>query len=219
MEHCNEIEDVPEEKFDKKFTDCTKERDGKSLYDFQSEDIWKLHNFSLSEFTGQVVLVVNLASFWGSTPQYFCLNALIEKYSGEKFQVLGFPCNQFGLQEPGANAREILATLQSVRPGGGFFPNFKMFSKTEVNGKNESAIFTFLKSRCLPPRRLFFDTQKLFYEPLHQNDIRWNFEKILVDHKGQPFRRYEPSVKPTDLIPDIDALLLKTKQSDKKQKH
>jgi len=63
MEQCNEIEDVPEEKFDKKFTDCTKERDGKSLYDFQSEDIWKVHNFSLSEFTGQVVLVVNLASF------------------------------------------------------------------------------------------------------------------------------------------------------------
>merc|ERR1719153_323238 len=63
MEQCDEIEDEPEEKLDKKFTDCTKDRDGKSLYDFQSEDIWKLQNISMSSFTGQVVLVVPVASF------------------------------------------------------------------------------------------------------------------------------------------------------------
>ena len=97
------------------------------------------------------MLVVNLASFWGYTPQYYSLNALTEKYAERPFNILGFPCNQFLrqvrsslmtdfkpdimfiAQEPGANASEIFAVLKHVRPGDGFVPNFEMFAKSDVS--------------------------------------------------------------------------------------
>lgn len=120
---------------------------------------------------------------------------------------MGFPCNQFLRQEPGANASEIYATLKYIRPGDGFVPNFAMFAKTDVNGKSENPIYTFLKSRCASPRPEFSDTKKYFYEPFHATDIRWNFEKFLIDPHGNPVRRYEESLEPLNIIPDIDNLL------------
>jgi len=86
-------------------------------------------------------------------------------------------------------------------------PNFDMFAKTDVNGKNQNPIYTFLKNRCDPPRQEFSDTKKYYYEPFHGNDIRWNFEKFLVDHRGHPIRRYDESLDPMDIVPDIDIAL------------
>lgn len=120
---------------------------------------------------------------------------------------MGFPSNQFLRQEPGANASEILATLKHIRPGQGFEPNFKMFAKSDVNGKSQNPIYDFLKSRCPSVRPQFQDSYKLYYEPKHQDDIRWNFEKFLVDHHGQPVRRYDESLDPLLLVPDIEVLL------------
>lgn len=183
-----------------------------NLFKYNSLDIEKENNISLSNYQGNVSLVVNLASFWGYTPQYYSLNALMEKYKKEPFQILGFPCNQFLRQEPGANASEIYAVLKHIRPGDGFVPNFDMFEKTDVNGKNQNPIYTFLKSRCDPPRQEFSDTKKYYYEPFHGNDIRWNFEKFLVDHDGTPIRRYDESLDPMKIVPDIDNLLRKLKR-------
>jgi len=195
---------------EEKFTECeAPEDDTNSLYNFTTEDIEKLNNISFSdpEYTGKVLLVVNLASFWGYTPQYYSLNALTEKYADKPFKILGFPCNQFLRQEPGANASEIYSVLKHVRPGEGFVPNFEMFAKSDVNGKNENPIYTFLKGRCPSVRKEFQASYKLYYEPYHQDDIRWNFEKFLLDHRGQPMRRYDESLDPEDIIPDIDLLL------------
>uniref|UniRef100_A0A8C2E4S9 Glutathione peroxidase n=1 Tax=Cyprinus carpio TaxID=7962 RepID=A0A8C2E4S9_CYPCA len=110
------------------------------------------------------------------------------------FTILGFPCNQFGMQEPGKNI-EILSGLKYVRPGNGFVPNFQLFEKVEVNGVNEHALFTFLKvGHCLI---------KLFWEPLKINDIKWNFEKFLVGPDGRPVMRWFPRVNVSEVRADI----------------
>ena len=77
----------------------------------------------------------------------------------------------------------------------------------KVNGKDENPIYTFLKSRCPSVTKEFAASYKLYYEPYHADDIRWNFEKFLINHKGHPVRRYTESLTPTEIIPDIDALL------------
>jgi len=84
-----------------------------------------------------------------------------------------------------------------------------MFAKTDVNGENQNPIYTFLKSRCDPPRQEFSATKKYYYEPFHGSDIRWNFEKFLVDGDGHPIRRYDESLDPSRIVPDIDRELLK----------
>jgi len=134
------------------------------------------------------------------------MNALAEFYADQDFVILGFPCNQFGLQEPGATASEIINGIKYVRPGGGFEPKMTLFKKTDVNGKNENSIFTFLKSACQ-----YTDTSYssgLYYEPLVVGDIHWNFEKFLIDKNGKPYSRYHPSVVTSNTIKeDINALL------------
>merc|ERR1712227_710186 len=102
---------------------------------------------------------------------------------------------------------EIFSVLKHVRPGDDFVPNFEMFAKSDVNGKNENPIYTFLKSRCPSVRKEFQAPYKLYYDPYHQDDIRWNFEKFLIDHRGQPVRRYDESLDPLEIVPDIDVLL------------
>uniref|UniRef100_A0AAY4E2W5 Glutathione peroxidase n=1 Tax=Denticeps clupeoides TaxID=299321 RepID=A0AAY4E2W5_9TELE len=113
------------------------------------------------------------------------MNALHEELKGYGFVVLGFPCNQFGKQEPGEN-HEILPTLQYVRPGNGFVPNFELFEIGDVNGLYEQGLFTFLK--------VSVETDLLFWEPLKVNDIKWNFEKFLVGPDGKPVMRWYPRV-------------------------
>jgi glutathione peroxidase len=142
---------------------------------------------SLAEFRGRVLLIVNTASKCGFTPQYGGLEELYRKYEKRGFAVLGFPCNQFGAQEPGT---EVEIGVFCDRNYGVSFP---MFSKIDVNGPHADPLFTFLKSR----------------KPgvLGTKGIKWNFTKFLVDRLGRPTRRYGPNVEPKSLSAAIDGLL------------
>ncbi|KAJ8015062.1 hypothetical protein DPEC_G00022230 [Dallia pectoralis] len=137
------------------------------------------------------------------TLQYLELNALHEEMKNYGFTVLGFPCNQFGKQEPSAN-HELLASLKYVRPGNGFVPNFLLFEKGDVNGETEQEVFTFLKNSCPPVGDSFGNpTNRLFWQPLKVNDIKWNFEKFLVGPDGKPVMRWFPRVPVSEVRADI----------------
>eukprot|EP00397_Hematodinium_sp_SG-2012_P063784 GEMP01088809.1.p1 GENE.GEMP01088809.1~~GEMP01088809.1.p1 ORF type:complete len:138 (+),score=19.16 GEMP01088809.1:231-644(+) len=133
------------------------------------------------------------------------MNVLQESYSN--FEILGFPCNQFGKQEPAGNAQELSNGVKFVRPGNGYEPNFTIFKKIEVNGENEHPLYTYLKEFCPPTRETFSDTSKLHYSPLRNNDIRWNWEKFLITKSGKPFMRYDPGTKPEEIKNDVLFLL------------
>jgi len=139
------------------------------------------------------------------------MNALYHRF--RNLEVIATPCNQFGLQEPGRNATEILNSLKYVRPGNGFIPSFPLFEKLDVNGENEHPVYTFLKSSCPSPSLTFATKEKLYYHPLHANDIRWNFEKFLIDCQGRPVARYTPSFPPENMVDDIQALIRECRQS------
>lgn len=160
-------------------------QNGDSFYSFKMRDI-KGNVVSLGEYKNKVVLVVNTASKCGLTPQYEGLEALYQKYQSRGFVVLGFPCNQFLGQEPGT-AEEIqnfCSTKYNV--------TFPLFEKISVNGKETNPLYQFLKSK-----------QALD----GNNDIRWNFEKFLIDKNGNPVKRFSPKTKPAELIGDIESLL------------
>uniref|UniRef100_A0A8C4SWR1 Glutathione peroxidase n=1 Tax=Erpetoichthys calabaricus TaxID=27687 RepID=A0A8C4SWR1_ERPCA len=116
------------------------------------------------------------------------MNALMDKFTGASFTILGFPCNQFGLQEPEENY-ETLNVLKYVRPGGGFIPRFQVFGKLEVNGADEHPLFTFLKESCSFVNPFIGDPKRLYWSPMKVSDIRWNFEKFLILPNGVPFKR------------------------------
>ena len=140
----------------------------------------------LSKYQGKVVLVVNVASKCGLTPQYEQLQALHKKYGEQGLAILGFPCNQFGQQEPG-DADEIEG--QCLVNYGVSFP---MFEKIDVNGKHAHPIYRWLKAAL--PGTL-------------GGAIKWNFTKFLVDRNGRVVERYAPTTKPEALRADIEALL------------
>ncbi len=142
---------------------------------------------SLADYAGKVVLIVNTASKCGFTPQYTGLEALYERYRERGLVILGFPCNQFGHQEPG-NAAEIgeFCTLN-------FGVTFPLFAKVEVNGPHAAPVFEFLKSA----QPGVFGSQA----------VKWNFTKFLIDRRGQPVARYAPTTAPEKLAADIEALL------------
>ena len=142
---------------------------------------------SLDRWKGQVLLIVNTASKCGFTPQYEGLEALHRKYADRGFEVLGFPCNQFGAQEPG-DAAEI-ASFCSLT----YDVTFPVFAKIDVNGAGADPLFERLKA----------DAPGV----LGSKAIKWNFTKFLVDRSGQVVRRYAPTTKPEDLAADIEALL------------
>uniref|UniRef100_A0A3Q2XJJ8 Glutathione peroxidase n=2 Tax=Hippocampus comes TaxID=109280 RepID=A0A3Q2XJJ8_HIPCM len=122
--------------------------------------------------------------------------------------ILGFPCNQFGKQEPGNN-RDILPALKHVRPGNDFVPNFLLFEKGDVNGKDEQGVYTFLKSSCPPVSDNFGNpTNRLFWDPLKVSDIKWNFEKFLVGPDGKPVMRWHPAVSVSEVRAGIRKYLL-----------
>uniref|UniRef100_A0A667XX94 Glutathione peroxidase n=1 Tax=Myripristis murdjan TaxID=586833 RepID=A0A667XX94_9TELE len=133
------------------------------------------------------------------------MNALMEMFGDLNFTVLGFSCNQFGLQSPEVN-HETLNVLKYVRPGGGFVPKFPVFGKVEVNGLNEEPLFTFLKvyltfvsAESLPfVNAVIGDIKKFYWSPIKVNDIRWNFEKFLIsaDVGGEIHRRTSVEAAP-----------------------
>jgi glutathione peroxidase len=144
---------------------------------------------SLSQYKGKVVLIVNVASKCGFTPQYKGLQNIFDKLNSKGFAVLGFPCNQFGAQEPG-NEEEI-KNFCSLN----YNVSFPMFAKVDVNGEKADPLFSFLK-KSEPG---IFGTEM----------IKWNFTKFLVDKEGNVLRRYAPNVSPESLEADILAALEK----------
>jgi glutathione peroxidase len=157
-----------------------------TIYEFSATTLGGKEQ-SLAEYKGKVVLIVNTASKCGFTPQYAGLEALYEKYKDQGFVILGFPCNQFGAQEPGSES-EIEQFCQ-VNYG----VKFPMFGKIDVNGSNAHPLYKFLTSE----------------KPgiLGTEAIKWNFTKFLVDKNGNPVKRYAPNTKPEDIADDIEKLL------------
>lgn len=142
---------------------------------------------NLAEKAGKVLLIVNTASKCGFTPQYEGLEALYKKYADDGFEVIAFPCNQFGAQEPG-NAEEI-ANFCSLK----YDVTFPLMAKVDVNGAAADPLYDWLKSEA--PGLM------------GTRSIKWNFTKFLIDRDGKVVRRYAPTDKPEALEKDIKALL------------
>ncbi len=141
----------------------------------------------LSEFEGKVVLIVNVASKCGLTPQYAGLEALFKQYGERGFVVLGFPCNQFAEQEPGTN--EEIASFCEVNYG----VTFPVFTRIDVNGDDTHPLYKWLKESA--PGILGSEA------------IKWNFTKFLIDRSGAVVERYAPTTEPADIAGDIEKLL------------
>ena len=156
------------------------------IYDIELNTI-DGRNEKLGAFAGKVMLVVKVASQCGFTPQYEGLEALYRRYSGRGLVVLGFPCDQFGHQEPGdaAAIRNFCDDKYDV--------TFPLYAKTEINGENAHPLFRALKRRA---KGL-----------LGTSAIKWNFTKFLVDRRGEAAKRYAPIVRPVALARDIERLL------------
>ena len=142
---------------------------------------------SLSDYKGQVLLVVNTASKCGFTPQYEGLEELYQDHKDAGFSVLAFPCNQFGAQEPGST-EEIVEFCETR-----FKTSFPLFEKIEVNGDGTHPLYKHLKSSV----KGIMGTER----------IKWNFTKFLVNQQGEVVKRYAPSTKPEAIASDIEALL------------
>lgn len=141
----------------------------------------------LKRFRGQVALVVNTASQCGLTPQYEGLQALYDRFRDRGFVVLGFPCNQFGQQEPGE--ADAIAQFCEVNYG----VSFPMFEKVDVNGENAHPLWVWLKAT--KPGALGIEA------------IKWNFSKFLIDREGRVVERYAPTTEPSAIAADIERLL------------
>ncbi len=157
-----------------------------SIYDFSVTDI---HGkpVKLDRYKGRAMLIVNTASKCGFTPQYKGLEALYEKYHAKGLEVLGFPCNQFGEQEPGDE--KAIAQFCEINYG----VTFPLFAKVDVNGEHAAPLFSFLKAE----------------QPgiLGTEGIKWNFTKFLVDREGRVIARFAPKDTPEAIAADIEKLL------------
>lgn len=158
-----------------------------SFYNFSAIDLGG-KEISMEDYAGKIVLVVNTASKCGFTPQLESLEKLYTAYKHKGLVILGFPCNQFGNQEPGDEAS--IAEGCVVHYG----VTFPMFSKVEVNGKNTHPIFKFLKKE-LPG--------------VFGKRIKWNFTKFLIDQHGRPVKRFSPTTKPEKIEPFVAEALKK----------
>jgi glutathione peroxidase len=157
-----------------------------SIYDFHAESL-RGKDVPFSDFKGQVLLVVNTASKCGFTPQYEGLEKLYEKHHAQGLSILGFPCNQFGAQEPGGS-EEIGAFCQA-----NYGVSFPMFEKVDVNGAAAHPLYKFLSRE----KRGILGTA----------NIKWNFTKFLIDRAGKIVARYSPLAKPESLEAPVSKLL------------
>lgn len=155
------------------------------IYNYKVKDN-KGDLIDMKQYEGKVLLIVNTATGCGFTPQYNGLQDLYDKYKDKGFEVLDFPCNQFGHQAPGDN--DEIVTFCSLRYG----ITFHQFYKIDVNGKNEEPLYTYLKN------------QK---NGIMGNKIKWNFTKFLVDRKGNIVERFAPTVEPKKIEEYISKLL------------
>ena len=157
-----------------------------SLYDFEAQSI-DGQTLPLSRHRGQVMLIVNTASACGFTPQFAGLEQLHQQYAAQGLVVMGFPCNQFGAQDPGSN--EAIGAFCQKNYG----VSFQMMAKVEVNGANAHPLWQWFKKQA--PGLLGTEA------------IKWNFTKFLVGRDGQVLRRYAPQDAPEKLAADIEAAL------------
>ena len=189
------------------FTSC-KQAPVTTLYDFTAV----ANNgteVSLKDYEGQVVLIVNTASKCGFTPQYDGLEALYQQYKDRGFTVIGFPCDQFGHQEPGTDS-EIEAFCR-LNHG----VTFPLMSKSEVNGANANPVFVWLYGEKPfagfgeGETAVMMDKMLGAKDPDYAGnpDIKWNFTKFLIDRKGRVVARYEPTVAPEAIAAEIESLL------------
>ena len=158
----------------------------KDIYNFQTVSL-QGNPINLSDYQNKVILIVNTASQCGLTPQYKGLQELHEKYQKDGLIIIGFPCNQFGGQEPGG------ATEISEKCLVNYGVTFLITHKINVNGNDTDPIFKYLKD-TLPGL-------------LGLKDIKWNFGKFLINKQGIPVKRYAPTTEPKDLIKDIETLI------------
>lgn len=156
------------------------------IYDFHADSLAGL-KIDLAQYRGKVLLIASTASACGFTPQYKQLEQLYRRYQERGLVVLGFPCNQFGRQEPG-NAAEIGAFCEK-----NFGVSFPLFAKIDVNGRTAHPLFTYLKAQA--PGLL------------GTRSVKWNFTKFLVKKDGSVYKRYAPRTAPQQLAGDIEKLL------------
>ena len=159
---------------------------------------WNIYDFTLpsidgkpmplAQFKGKVVLMVNVASQCGYTPQYTALEAVYEKYKAQGFVIVGFPANNFGAQEPGTN--EEIKTFCSRK----YSVTFPLYSKVSVKGDDETPLYQYLTKQTAPPI---------------SGEIKWNFTKFLVDKNGKVVQRFEPAVTPDspEVVSAVEKLL------------
>jgi glutathione peroxidase len=179
-----------------------------TIYDFSAETN-EGEELNFSQYKGKVLLVVNTASKCGFTPQYEGLEALYQKYQDQGLTIIGFPCDQFGHQEPGTD--EEIVEFCKLNYG----VTFPLMAKSDVNGENANEVFKWLYSE--KPFAGFgdSDTGKFMDGMLSRQDpdyasnpdIKWNFTKFLIDRKGHVVARFEPVVTPQELEAEIEALL------------
>jgi len=189
------------------FAGCSKKQ---SIYDISVKDI-DGKEVSMSQYKGKVLLIVNVASKCGLTPQYEGLEALYQKYKDQGLEILAFPCNQFLGQEPGTN--DEIQSFCSLT----YNVTFPLFDKIDVNGENESPLYTYLKAQA--PFAGYPEGTEEFGDMLthiHQKTgtgfeqgdaIKWNFGKFLVSRDGKTIIRFEPMVSPDMMEDDINELL------------
>lgn len=156
------------------------------VYEFTAKSL-DGKDIDLAQYKGDVLLIVNTASQCGFTGQYSGLEQLHKDYAGKGLKVLGFPCNQFGAQEPG-DSSEIGAFCQK-----NYGVDFQMFEKIDVNGKDAHPLYKYLTSSAPGV--------------LGTENIKWNFTKFLVGRDGKVFKRYAPQVEPKEMAKDIEQLL------------
>lgn len=189
------------------FTGCSKKQ---SIYDISVKDI-DGKEVSMSQYKGNVLLIVNVASKCGLTPQYEGLETLYQKYKDQGLEILAFPCNQFLGQEPGTN--DEIQSFCSLT----YNVTFPIFDKIDVNGENESPLYTYLKAQA--PFAGYPEGTEEFGDMLTQihkktgtgfengDAIKWNFGKFLVSRDGKTIIRFEPMVSPEMMGNDIEKLL------------
>ena len=156
-----------------------------NIYQFEAE-LLDGKNKSFADYEGKVLLIVNTASKCGFTPQFSGLEKLYEKYKDQGFEVLGFPCNQFGGQDPGSN-EQIGAYCQK-----NYGVNFPMFAKVDVKGPEAHILFRYLTNNS---------------KGILGNGIKWNFTKFLIGKDGKVLNRFAPTTKPEELQSEIETAL------------
>ena len=178
-----------------------------NIYDLKVKT-GKGEDFDLSTLKGKVSLVVNTATGCGFTPQYEGIESLYEKYHDKGFEVLDFPCNQFGHQAPGTNdeIHEFCTAKYNTK--------FDQLAKIEVNGENASDVFKILKEqqpneeiKGVKNKMAMKAIKKISKTCVNPEDIKWNFTKFLVDKEGNAVKRYDPTFNPKDIEKDLIELL------------